>query len=118
MFTNLDVNGFCFDVQIVKMALRMGYKVVEVPIRWEERRGSSMRLIRDGMRMLIDLIRIKLNRSDYRGDPPKGFSANPTPHSGLYAISQPIFPSSQGRLQPMIKVLRRYRMTSEIQLML
>jgi len=61
LFSNLNVSGFCFDVQIVKMALRMGYKVAEVPIRWEEKGETSMRLIRDGMRMLIDLLRIRLD---------------------------------------------------------
>jgi len=61
LFSDLKVNGFCFDVQIVKMALRMGCKIAEVPIRWREKEGSSMKSMRDGMRILIDLLRIRLD---------------------------------------------------------
>lgn len=43
------------------MALRMGYRVEEVPIRWEEKGLSSLKPIRDGVKMLIDLIRIRLS---------------------------------------------------------
>lgn len=50
-----------FDVELLYLAQRMGYKVKEVPVNWlyvETRRVSP---IKDSIKGLIDLLKIKLN---------------------------------------------------------
>jgi hypothetical protein len=48
------------------MADRFGYPVAEVAVNWSERPGSKVRLIRDSLRMLGDLWRL---RGRLRRDP-------------------------------------------------
>jgi len=50
--------GFAFDVEVLVLARRLGYTMVEVPVRWTAVKGSSVRPIRDSLQMLVDLTRI------------------------------------------------------------
>lgn len=60
-------NGWTFDVEILAIALHRGYRVVEVPIRWEYFPGSKVHVFRDSFQMALDLltIRQKLRRGEY-----------------------------------------------------
>lgn len=51
--------GYLFDVEVLALAERFGYLVAEVPINWSERPGSKVRLVRDSVRMLRDLWRLR-----------------------------------------------------------
>jgi dolichyl-phosphate beta-glucosyltransferase len=55
------IDGFSFDVEMLLIAKKMGYKVKEAPVVWIDKEGSTVRTIRDGMRMMVDLVRIKCN---------------------------------------------------------
>ena len=57
IFALQRIDGFAFDVEVLMLARRLGYRVVEVPIKWRESPGSTVRPIRDGLRMLADLCR-------------------------------------------------------------
>jgi hypothetical protein len=37
----------------------MGFRIAEVPVRWKEVEGSHIRPLRDGARLLADLLRIR-----------------------------------------------------------
>jgi len=50
------VDRFGFDVEVLCIARRRGYRVVEVPVVCEYHPGSSVRWIRDGLSMLRDLV--------------------------------------------------------------
>ena len=52
---------FSFDVEILLIAGKMGLKVKEVPVRWIDRKGSTLNTFRDTPLMLYDLIKIKYN---------------------------------------------------------
>lgn len=49
------------DVEVLYVAARRGYRVIEIPIEWYYSPGSKVRADIDSYRMLRDLIEIKLN---------------------------------------------------------
>jgi dolichyl-phosphate beta-glucosyltransferase len=67
LFGKARVNGFAFDVEVLLLAQRFGYRVVEVPMRAAEREGSKIRLRVDALRMLKDVwsVRRAVDRDVY-----------------------------------------------------
>jgi dolichyl-phosphate beta-glucosyltransferase len=65
LFRQLTIDRFAFDVELIYLALRAGYRVKEVPVRIHHAEGSTVRPMRDSLDTLRDLARIKLN--DRRG---------------------------------------------------
>ena len=59
LFSRMRMNGFSFDVEVLVMARRRGYRVAEVPVNWTHRAGSKVRLTLDSLRMADDLVRIR-----------------------------------------------------------
>ena len=52
-----------WDTEVLVLAQKMGYRVVEVPIRWSEERfagQSKVNFFRDSLRMLADIISMRL----------------------------------------------------------
>ena len=67
LFSRMLMNGFSFDVEVLVMAKRRGYRVAEVPVNWTHQPGSKVRLTRDSLHMALDLFRIRGHwlRGDY-----------------------------------------------------
>jgi len=59
IFPELKINDFSFDVEILYLAEKLGLKVKEVPITWNNSKDSKVRIIRDSFRMLLSLLKIK-----------------------------------------------------------
>lgn len=59
LFEKQSLYGFGFDVEILFLAQQHQLKVVEVPVSWSEVRGSKVHLVRDSMKMFIDLLAIR-----------------------------------------------------------
>jgi dolichyl-phosphate beta-glucosyltransferase len=59
LFSRMRINGFTFDVELLIMARRRGYQVMEVPVNWSHKPGSKVRLSLDSIRMAADLFRIR-----------------------------------------------------------
>jgi len=61
LFAAQQVTSIVFDVEIIYLARRRGYRIAIVPIRWTDRRGSRMRA-RPGLALRVawDLFRIPL----------------------------------------------------------
>jgi glycosyltransferase involved in cell wall biosynthesis len=53
------LNGWTFDVEVLFLARRRGYRIIEIPIPWTHIPGSRVRLARDSFAMLADLLRIR-----------------------------------------------------------
>lgn len=53
------LDGWTFDVEVLFLARRRGYRVAEIPIPWYYVPGSRVRLLRDSVAMLTDLLRIR-----------------------------------------------------------
>jgi dolichyl-phosphate beta-glucosyltransferase len=59
LFSRMRMNGFSFDVEVLVMARRRGYRIAEVPVNWTHQPGSKVRLTLDSLRMAADLVRIR-----------------------------------------------------------
>ncbi len=51
--------GFCFDVEHIYLATKLGYNVTEVPVTWQHCAGSTLSLISDSLTMFFDLLKIR-----------------------------------------------------------
>lgn len=60
LFARARMDGFSFDVEILLLAQRRGYLIVEVPVEWIHQPGSKINLLTDSARMAFDLLRIRL----------------------------------------------------------
>jgi glycosyltransferase involved in cell wall biosynthesis len=62
-----------FDVEVLYLALKWGYKVKEVPVRWFYSKGANVNPIKDSYRMLKDIAKVRMNdlRGRYRRRPKK-----------------------------------------------
>jgi len=61
LFSVQRLDGWTFDVEVLFVAVRRGYRVVEIPIPWYHEPGSRVRILRDSLTMFIDLFRIRRN---------------------------------------------------------
>ncbi len=59
IFSRCEVNGFAFDFEVILFATKLGKKIDELPVKIINHRESSVNPIRDSVKMLRDLIRIK-----------------------------------------------------------
>ncbi len=59
LFRALSVDRFGFDVELLWLARRWGLRIERVPVRMTWASGSSVRPVRDGARMALDLARIR-----------------------------------------------------------
>jgi dolichyl-phosphate beta-glucosyltransferase len=55
------INGIGFDVEILFVAQRRGYKIAEIPIHWYFDADSRMRLVKDSLGMLREVLEIRRN---------------------------------------------------------
>jgi dolichyl-phosphate beta-glucosyltransferase len=65
VFERLTVDGFGFDVEALFLARKLGYRVRQVPVDWRHVPQSRVDPVRDTLRMLADVLRVRLN--DLRG---------------------------------------------------
>jgi dolichyl-phosphate beta-glucosyltransferase len=56
LFPRLGTDGFGFDVELLLLAQRRGYRVAEVPVSWADQPGSKVGVLRDGPRMLREVL--------------------------------------------------------------
>jgi dolichyl-phosphate beta-glucosyltransferase len=59
LFSRMRMSGFSFDVEVLMMAQRRGYRIAEVPVNWTHQPGSKVNLVTDSARMLRDLFVIR-----------------------------------------------------------
>jgi dolichyl-phosphate beta-glucosyltransferase len=59
LFSVACVDGYAFDLELLYIARRRGYRIAEVPINWTDQPGSKVRPWRDGTVMLRELLAIR-----------------------------------------------------------
>lgn len=57
--SELRLDRFAFDVELLARAARRGASVAEVPVRWRHVEASRVHPVRDGLRMAMDAARLR-----------------------------------------------------------
>ena len=61
LFAVQQMNGIGFDVELIYIALRRDYKIIDVPITWYYDDDSRMRLFQDSLHILLEIWEIRQN---------------------------------------------------------
>lgn len=70
LFPLQTIMGWTFDVEVLYIARRRGYRIVEVPIDWYFNADSKVRVWRDSVTMFTDLLAIRRNARRGLYEPP------------------------------------------------
>jgi dolichyl-phosphate beta-glucosyltransferase len=61
LFSRQTLNGWSFDIELLFIACRLGYRIAEVPIHWYYRPESKVSTVPDALRLLGDIFLIRAN---------------------------------------------------------
>lgn len=64
IFSLCTIDGFSFDLEVIKIAQKLGMKLTEMPVKIVNHRESKVNIISDAIRMLRDIRRIKKRVKD------------------------------------------------------
>ncbi|RMG49376.1 MAG: glycosyltransferase family 2 protein [Acidobacteria bacterium] len=59
IFQEQRIHGFAFDVEILFLATKRGLRIAEVPVIWNHAPGSRVHMVRDSVRMFVELLKIR-----------------------------------------------------------
>jgi dolichyl-phosphate beta-glucosyltransferase len=65
VFSHQTIDGFGFDVEVLYIAQKRGYRIIEVPIHWYHQTESKVDPVKDTLRMFQDIFKVRQN--DRRG---------------------------------------------------
>ncbi len=63
LFQRQKIDGYMFDVEILHLARKRGYRIAQVPVRWRNDGDSRLQLVAGNLRNLRDIFRIRLSSS-------------------------------------------------------
>ncbi len=61
IFKLQTLKGWSFDIELLYVARRRRYKIIEIPIHWVHHPETKVSAVRDAIRMIQDIFRIRLN---------------------------------------------------------
>ena len=61
VFQKQTIFGFGFDPELLFLAAKLNFEIREIAVSWSHNDGSKVNFINDGLRMVLDLIRIRIN---------------------------------------------------------
>ena len=59
IFKNCEVNRFAFDLEVLMIATKLGYRIAEMPVKIINHRESTVNLLQDATRMIRDVRKMK-----------------------------------------------------------
>ena len=59
VFGYCECDGFAFDYEVIMIAEKLGYKIAEMPVSIVNHGKSSVHVVRDSLRMIKDIMKIK-----------------------------------------------------------
>ncbi len=59
LFRDMTIPGWSFDVEILYLAQKRGYRVKEIPIHWYYNPDSHISVAKDSIRMALDIFKIR-----------------------------------------------------------
>ena len=69
LFARQRIDGYMFDVEVLHLARRSGYRIKEVGVRWRDDGDSRLRLVSGNWRNLLDILRIRFGRAGRPAEP-------------------------------------------------
>jgi dolichyl-phosphate beta-glucosyltransferase len=66
LFKLQQIDGYMFDVELLALAIRLGYRIKEVPIRWRDDADSRYNLVTGTLRNLGELMKVRASVSRLR----------------------------------------------------
>lgn len=63
LFSRQRIDGYMFDVEILYLAQKAGYRIAQVPIRWRDDGDSRLVLLGGNFRNVIDIFRIRFGNT-------------------------------------------------------
>lgn len=84
LFSTQVVDGFSFDLEVLYLAHKLGYRVAEEPVDWYDAPGSTVDALKVALQFLRDLVRIRVLdlRGTYRARPRHMSPAASSPAEG------------------------------------
>lgn len=73
LFSTQTIDGWGFDAELLYIGDRLGMKIKEVPVVWSDAAGTRIHPLRDGMKMMAEVLRIRWNA--LRGKYPRNYAA-------------------------------------------
>lgn len=61
VFRRQTLPGWSFDIELLYIARRRGYRITEIPIHWYHHSDSKVSALRDALHMIGDIFRIHVN---------------------------------------------------------
>ena len=62
IFRRQRLERFGFDAEVLYLAHHLGYRIAEVPVRWNHVEGTKISMFRDSLGMFLDLLRVRWNQ--------------------------------------------------------
>ena len=59
IFSNCEVDRFAFDLEVIMIAMKIGAKITEMPVKIINHRESTVHIVRDSIKMLRDVRNMK-----------------------------------------------------------
>jgi dolichyl-phosphate beta-glucosyltransferase len=59
IFSRQQLDGFAFDVEVLMLARRLGFRVADMPVEWINSPESKVHIIRDSFRMIRDVWKVR-----------------------------------------------------------
>ncbi len=59
LFARQRIDGYMFDVEVLHLAERAGYRIKEVGVRWRDDGDSRLQLVSGNWRNLVDVFRVR-----------------------------------------------------------
>jgi dolichyl-phosphate beta-glucosyltransferase len=63
LFSQMNENGYLFDLELLLLAQQQGYRVTEVPVNWKDVPGSRLKMAGEVWRILPGLLRLRRKMS-------------------------------------------------------
>lgn len=61
IFPKQTIYGFGFDVELLYIAKKYGFRIKELPVEWVNDPDSKINSFKDSVRMVGDLVRVRYN---------------------------------------------------------
>jgi len=62
IFPRVKTKGFSFDVEVLLLSRKLGYRIKEIPVIWRNSPESKVKMVSGSLKMFLDLWRIRQSR--------------------------------------------------------